>query len=212
VTRARHEDWGDDLAAQELAWEAVSCALFPLDKLYLATASARRCPWQFAATEAVITPPGAAVQGLAGSPGWIVFGHNCEGDRFAVDLTPGPRGHAGQVIMLRREDLVGAALVCGSLTDMVVRKRGKRYPARRKPELPVVARVNGAALKSIQAAAHPDLEVLSIGVWEGEPLSLAPVTGLPRLRTLTAHPGTLASPLEIAEMTGLEFLTLGPEE
>ncbi|MFF3582898.1 hypothetical protein [Streptomyces mirabilis] len=49
-------------------------------------------------------------------------------------------------------------------------------------------------------------------MWEGEPLSLAPVTGLPRPRTLTAYPGTLADPLEIAELTGLEFLELEPED
>ncbi|MFE5084955.1 hypothetical protein [Streptomyces mirabilis] len=75
-----------------------------------------------------------------------------------------------------------------------------------------MARVNIASLSSVEAAVHPELEVLSIGVWEGEPLSLVPVTGLPRLRTLTAYPGTLADPLEIAELTGLEFLELGPED
>ncbi|MGW1146774.1 SMI1/KNR4 family protein, partial [Streptomyces sp. NPDC002454] len=77
---------------------------------------------------------------------------------------------------------------------------------------PVVARVNRSSLESVRAAAHPALEVLSIGVWEGAPLSLAPVVGLPRLRTLTAYPGTLADPLEIKELTGLEFLALGPQE
>ncbi|MGW6877735.1 hypothetical protein ACWGHA_36040 [Streptomyces xanthophaeus] len=75
-----------------------------------------------------------------------------------------------------------------------------------------MARVNGQALNSVQAAAHPDLEVLSIGWWEDAPLSLAPVTGLPFLRTLTANPRTLADPLEIAELTALEFLELGPVE
>jgi hypothetical protein len=33
-----------------------------------------------------------------------------------------------------------------------------------------------------------------------------------RLRTLTAYPGTLADPLEITRLTGLEFLELGPDE
>jgi hypothetical protein len=78
--------------------------------------------------------------------------------------------------------------------------------------MPAVARVNRGALRSIEAVANPDLEVLSIGVWEGEPLSLAPVADLPRLRTLQAMPGTLADPLEIAGLTRLEFLALGPEE
>ncbi|MFJ8231024.1 SMI1/KNR4 family protein [Streptomyces sp. NPDC094448] len=33
--------------------------------------------------------PGDAVQGLVGSPGWIVFGDTGGGDRPAIDLTPG---------------------------------------------------------------------------------------------------------------------------
>ncbi len=49
-------------------------------------------------------------------------------------------------------------------------------------------------------------------MWNGEPLSLAPVAGLPRLRTLIAYPRTLADPLEIASLTGLEYLELSPED
>ena len=75
-----------------------------------------------------------------------------------------------------------------------------------------MARINIHSRTSVQAAAHPALEVLSIGVWDGEPLSLAPVTGLPRLGTRTAYPGTLADPLEIAKLTGLEFLERGPQD
>ncbi len=149
---------------------------------------------------------------MSARPGWIAFGRNGDGDRLAVDLTPGPRGRTGQIIMLSHEHNIGAELLYDSLTDMVVHKRRKRRRARREPGPPVVARVNRVALKSIQAAAHPGLEVLSIGVWDGEPLSLAPVIGLPPLRTLTAYPGTLADPLEIAGLNGLEFLELGPEE
>ena len=72
--------------------------------------------------------------------------------------------------------------------------------------------MNARGVPSVEAAAHPGLEALSIGVWEDEPISLRPVMGLPRLRTLSAYPGTLADPLEIAELTGLEYLELGPEE
>ena len=204
-------DWGRDPEVTELVGKTVGCYLYPLDGIYVATASARRRGWRYAATEAAVTPPGAAVQGLAGSPGWIVFGHS-DGDEFAVDLTPGPRGHTGQVIMLRREDCIGGELLHACLTDRVMKKPRKPRRGTRQPEPPVVARVNRGALQSIHAAAHPDLEVLSIGVWEGEPLSLAPVTGLPRLRTLTALPGTLADPLEIASLPGLEYLELGPDE
>ncbi|GGR32080.1 SMI1/KNR4 family protein [Streptomyces netropsis] len=212
VTRARWEDWGNDYAAATRAAEAVGCELFGLDDLYIADASSRECLWEFAAMEAVVTPPDAAVQGLVGSPGWIVFGDNGGGDRLAIDLIPGPRGHIGQIILLSHEENVGADLLADSLTDLVLNRSSKEDRARRGDQPPVVARVNIASLKSIQAAAHPGLEVLSIGVWEGAPLSLGPVAGLPLLRTLTAYPGTLADPLEIAELTGLEFLELGPEE
>ncbi|MEC4017053.1 SMI1/KNR4 family protein [Streptomyces sp. H27-D2] len=212
VTRARRGDWGGDYEAAERVFEAVGCELFSPDDLYIADAPSRPCPWEFAATAAVATPPDAAVQGLVGSPGWIAFADTGGGDRIAVDLTPGPRGHTGQIIVLDHEQNIGADLLADSLTDLVMNGRGEGRSGRRGDKPPVVARVNVGSLTSVQAAADAGLEVLSIGVWDGEPLSLAPVTGLPRLRTLTAYPGTLADPLEIAKLTGLEFLQLGPEE
>ena len=212
VTRARWQDWGDDYEAAERQSTAVGCQLFALDDLYIADASSRHCRWEFAAMQAVVTPPDAAVQGLVGSPGWIAFGDNGGGDRLAVDLTPGPRGHTGQVIILSHEENIGACLVADSLTDLVMNQHSKRPGGSVGDQPPVVARVNIRSLPSIEAAAHPGLEVLSIGVWDAEPLSLAPVSELPRLRTLTAYPGTLADPLEIAELATLEYLELGPQE
>ncbi|MFE7242286.1 SMI1/KNR4 family protein [Streptomyces sp. NPDC057580] len=212
VTRSRSEDWGDDYEAAERECMAVGCELFALDDLYIADASSRHCLWKFAAKEAVVTPPDAAVQGLVGSPGWIAFGDNGGGDRLAVDLTPGPRGHAGQIIILSHEENIGACLVADSLTDLVMNRRSKRRGRAGGDQPPAVAHVNIRRLPSVEVAAHPGLEVLSIGVWDAEPLSLAPVTELPRLRTLAAYPGTLADPLEIAELTTLEYLELGPEE
>ncbi|MFB6957682.1 hypothetical protein ACFCYB_11680 [Streptomyces sp. NPDC056309] len=162
--------------------------------------------------EAVDTRSDTAVQGLVGSPGWIVFGH-WDGDRLAVDLTPGPGGHTGQVIVLIREESVGAGLIAHSLTELVLPGWGEFGPRwRADDEPPTVAHVNSRGLSSVEAAAHPALEVLSIGVWEGEPLSLEPVVDLPRLRTLRAEPGTLANPLEISRLTGLEFLELCPQD
>ncbi|GAA1227797.1 SMI1/KNR4 family protein [Kitasatospora nipponensis] len=212
VTRANGEDLGGDWELAGRHSQAVRCELFGLDDLFVAEAATRHCDWQFAAMEAIDIRPDAAVQGLVGSPGWIVFGDNGGGDRLAVDLTPGPRGHTGQVIILSHEESVGAALVADSLTDMVLDRPGTEPSSwdARKP--PSVARVNESGLRSIEAAAHPGLEVVSVGVWDGEPFSLAPLTGLPRLRTLGAYPGTLADPLEIAKLTGLEFLELGPQE
>ncbi|MFI0505051.1 SMI1/KNR4 family protein [Streptomyces albogriseolus] len=212
VTRARREDWGDDYAAQERVSDAVGCELFSLDGLYIADAASRPCPWRFAADDAVVTAPDAAVQGLVGSPGWIVFGDNGGGDRLAVDLTHGPGGHTGQVIVIDHERTIGAGLRADSLTDMVIDLPDGWRQDRDADGPPVVARVNTHYLDSVGAAAHPELEVLCIGWRKGAPVSLAPVAGLPRLRTLTAIPGTLADPLEIAGLTGLEYLSLGPEE
>ncbi|WP_280840095.1 SMI1/KNR4 family protein [Micromonospora sp. A200] len=212
VTRGRWQDWGDDYAAAERVARAVGCELFPLDELCIADAPSRPCPWRFAATEAVVTPPDAAVQQVVGSPGWIAFGDNGGGDRIAVDLTPGPHGHVGQIIMLDHERNIGASLLADSLTDLVMHRRSNWHASHREDQPLAVARVNIRSLTSVQAAAHPRLQVLSIGVWDGEPLSLSPITGLPRLRTLTAYPGTLADPLEIAKLNGLEYLELGPEE
>jgi len=212
VTRGNWwHDFGDDYAVLDRMAEAVGCEPRPLDQLYVADLASRPCPWAFAALEAVATPPDAAVQGVVGSPGWIVFGDNGGGDRLAVDLTPGPRGHVGQVIVLDHEQNIGANLIADSLTDMVVHRTRAWQPAHRA-DRPVVARVNRWGLSGVEAAVHPDLEVLGIGAREGEPVSLAPVVGLPRLRTLSAYPGALADPLEVAKLTGLEFLELGPAQ
>ncbi|GHH89019.1 SMI1/KNR4 family protein [Streptomyces capitiformicae] len=215
VTRARWQDWAGDHEAAEREVMAVGCELFALDDLYIADVSSRPSLWRFAAKEAVVTPPDAAVQGLVGSPGWIAFGDNGGGDRLAVDLTPAPGGHLGQIIILSHEENIGADLVADSLTDLVLRgpdEQPRRRRRRGDEEPPAVAWVHHRSLRSIEAAAHPGLEVLNIGVWDEDPFSLAPVIGLPRLRTLSAYPGTLADPLEIARLSGLEYLELPPED
>ncbi|MFH9174333.1 SMI1/KNR4 family protein [Streptomyces albogriseolus] len=208
VVRGRYEDW-DDLRDP---YDIIGCELFPLSEVYIADAASREVLWQFGAMDAVETGPEHAVQQLVGSPGWIVFGDNGGGDRIAVDLTPGPDGHLGQVIIIGHEGNIGAGLVADSLTDMVVHGHFDGRPVPKVERPPLVAYVNRASLPSIEAAAHPGLEVLSIGVWEKEPLSLVPVFDLPRLRTLSAYPGTLADPCEISRLTHLEYLELPPAE
>ncbi|CAM5584835.1 SMI1/KNR4 family protein [Streptomyces griseomycini] len=212
VTRAQWKDWGGDYEAAQRVSDAVGCELFPLDGLYVADARSRPCPWQFAADDAAVTAPDAAVQGLVGSPGWIAFGDNGGGDRLAIDLTPGPAGHTGQVIVIDHERTIGAGLRAESLTDMVINRPNGWHLDRDTDGPPVVARVGTHLPGGVEEAARPELEVLRIGRREGEPVSLAPVVGLPRLRTLTADAGTLADPLEIAGLTGLEYLSLGPED
>ncbi|MGW9213231.1 SMI1/KNR4 family protein [Embleya sp. NPDC055664] len=214
VTRSHWEDWQDDDEAARRQSEAVRCELFGLADLYVAEAATRYFLWRFAAMDAIDLRPDAAVQGLVGSPGWIVFGDNGGGDRLAVDLTPGPRGHTGQVIILSHEESVGAGLVADSLTDMMLDRRRRAESGLRGAgrESPAVAWVNASSVRSLEAAAHPGLEVVSIGVWNDPPLSLAPLIGLPRLRTLTAYPDTIADPREIAGLTGLEYLELAPRD
>ncbi|MER7770517.1 SMI1/KNR4 family protein [Kitasatospora sp. NPDC096140] len=206
-------DWEADFAEQQAAEAAVGCELSPLEWLFTADADTRPCPWQYAATEAVATPPDAAVQDLVGSPGWIGFGSN-GGDTFAVDLTPGPRGHLGQVILIDHEQHIGAELYGESLTELVLNGFERCAPrGRDRQRLPVTARVGDHhELSDLTSAAHPALEVVEIFRHGGAPLSLAPVAGLPRLRTLTAHPGTLADPLEVTGLGELEYLGLGVEE
>ncbi|MEU5790654.1 SMI1/KNR4 family protein [Micromonospora purpureochromogenes] len=106
---------------------------------------------------------------MVGSPGWIAFGDNGGGDRIAVDLTPGPRRYVGQVIMLDHEQNIGASLLADSLTDLVVHRRRNWHSGYRGDQPPVVARVNIRSLTSVQAAAHPRLEVLAIGTAPDHP-------------------------------------------
>lgn len=90
----------------------------------------------------------------------------------------GPARTRGQIIMRDHEQDVGGDLLADSLTDLVSNGLGEGRRGPRGDQPPAVARVNIGGLSSVEAAAHPELEVLSIGVWEGEPLSLAPVTAL----------------------------------
>ncbi|MFJ3728598.1 SMI1/KNR4 family protein [Streptomyces sp. NPDC090045] len=211
VTQVYGDDDEFDFEEAERAGEAVGCELSGLGHLYSVDAAVRHPGWDHGATRTVGIAPDVAVQGLAGSPGWIGFGSN-GGDEFAVDLTPGPAGYFGQVILVDHEQSLGACLVADSLTDFVLGRMREEPRGRRGDKLPAEAEVGIGCLETIQAAAHPALEVLSIRAWDGIPFSLAPVVGLPRLRTLTAMPGTLADPLEIAQLTGLEFLEIGAQE
>lgn len=209
--RVTRVDWGDDFDAATRAGDAVGCELSGLEDLHVVDAAARHPGWGLGAKRAISTAPGAAVQALAGSPGWVGFGSN-GGDEFAVDLTPGPGGHFGQVILVDHEQSLGAELVADSLTDFVLGRLRKEDQDRRGDAPDAVARVGAGGAETVQAAAHPALEVLSIGAGDGAPHSLAPVAGLSRLRTLTALPGTLADPLEVAALTALEFLELGARD
>ncbi|MFJ8208991.1 SMI1/KNR4 family protein [Streptomyces sp. NPDC096033] len=210
VTRAQRADWRGDYEAASRHSEAVRCELFELEGLYIAEATTRECPWPYAAMEAVRTHPSSAVQGLAGSPGWIAFADNGGGDRLAIDLTPGPCGHIGQVILISHEEDIGARLLAHSLTDLLL-DRPPTESGSAEPQAPAATSF-AYDQETLEGAAHPGLEALRLGASGGRPVTLAPLIGLPRLRSLAAEPGTLVDPAEIAALTGLEYLELGSRE
>jgi cell wall assembly regulator SMI1 len=207
VVGTRQEDW-DTAVHEAVPWE-----LFPLEKVHVADAASRSARWHVTALQAVVTAPGAAVQGLAGSPGWIVFGDDGCGDLLAVDLTPGPGGRTGQIVALALEEPAGAHLVADSLLDLLRGAEPRGDAAAGDPDRDrVVARLDAWTRRGVEEVARPELEVLCVGRLDGPPADLAPLAGLPRLRTLSALPGTLADPRQIGALTGLEYLELGPAE
>jgi cell wall assembly regulator SMI1 len=201
VVRAGREDRLDGVS------EVLGFELLGLDGVFVADAVCRPHWWEFAAMEAVVTSPDDLVQGVVGSPGWIAFADNGGGDRYAIDLTPGPRGYRGQVILISHEESVGAVPIAESLTDLVVRGREYDYPETTGEQTPVFVHARDGDLP-----VHPELEVLSLGLSNAGPFRLAPLVGSPRLRTLTAGAGSLADPREVALLTGLEYLELDVDD
>ncbi|MFE0774493.1 SMI1/KNR4 family protein [Streptomyces sp. NPDC058861] len=116
--------------------EAVGWELLSPDRVYAADTASRPASWEHTAMNAVGTGPDATVQGLAGSPGWIVLGDTGGGDPIAFDLAPGPRGHLGQVIVMSHEENCGAELVVDSLTGLVLGRRAKEGRGKGRAERP----------------------------------------------------------------------------
>ncbi|HEY7277576.1 MAG TPA: SMI1/KNR4 family protein [Trebonia sp.] len=86
----RDGDEDDEPDERELTDAMLGELLVSLDGVHAGDAATRFPSWHLA-REAVITPPGAAVQQLVGSPGWIVFGDDHGDSRYAIDMTPGPQ-------------------------------------------------------------------------------------------------------------------------
>lgn len=129
------------------------------------------------------------MQDLVGSPGWIVIGGNGGGDQVAVDLTPAPRGHLGQIIVLDHEQSIGAYLLAESLTDLVLNPDRDCSVSRKRDRSPFAARVSHQDLTSVEAAAHPTLEILSLGMGDGEPFASPPSWGCPTCVPSPPTPG-----------------------
>jgi cell wall assembly regulator SMI1 len=199
---------GRGWSLESVLWEIP----LPIDQVRIADPSLRHPDWFLGAKDVAMTPPGAAVQQLAGSPGWIVFGDDHAAFYYAIDMTPGDGGHVGQVIGLSIDESIGATLMARSLTAFLQGDRADDVSSHPDEELATAVIFEGGQA-AVDAAAHPALEVLTLSSSRGmEPVSLAAFAGLPRLRTLVADPGMLASPLEVEALANLEYLALGPAE
>ncbi|WP_125776435.1 SMI1/KNR4 family protein [Antribacter gilvus] len=182
VYRVTNAEHGGDWDRYAREAEVLGFVLRPLEELHFTDTTDRGLSFEDAATVAVTTSPSDAVQVLITSPGWLVIGDLSDGSGVPLCLDLTP----------------------GPVEDDSVREPGRKPPA--------VVLVNSADGWEIQRAAGADLEVLQIGWLDTEPTDLAPLIGLPRLRTLTAMPGKIADPLVIAKLTGLEYLRIGLDE
>jgi cell wall assembly regulator SMI1 len=217
VTRGNEDDYGPygEDPRHESDLEALGgIALFGLDGIERASkADVRKgMPLDDLARAAVITRSDSAVQGLVDSPNWIVIGDHGggSGDWVAIDLSPGPAGHIGQLVVLDHEYDIGADLIAESWTELVV--NGEVDPPSPALRLgpPEVVMMNGTDDTTVEAAANDELEVLEL--YQGEPADLTPLVGLPRLRTLIAEQGSVADPLVIGDLTNLTYLELGTDD
>lgn len=206
----RHDDDKHDpgWSTTALLWELP----VPIEEVRLIDPRFRHPSWHLAARDVAITAPGAAVQQLAGSPGWILFGDDHGSCYYAIDLTPGEGGHLGQVIALSIDDSIGAGLMASSLAAFLRGDEAHDVHAGVGEEL-ATATVFEGGQPAVDAAARPELEVLVLSsARDMARVSLAAFAGLPRLRTLIATPRILADPLEVATLKSLEYLELAVED
>lgn len=199
------EDYDDDYGENEqFLFEIVAPAARHEWDLY--QASARGAAWQYTAMETPRSGPAGALQPLAASPLWVPIGHDGGGNIFAVDLAPGPGGHVGQIVFLHHEDNAGAELVATSLSQFLAgRLTQDRHP---QPD-PATATVHRRTEQTLEQVPHPGLETLRVGVHSG-PVSLRPIAGLPRLRTVTLADRWPTDLDVLASLPALEFLSMVP--
>ncbi|MEV3938109.1 SMI1/KNR4 family protein [Glycomyces sp. NPDC049804] len=212
VLRVTRAEWSEQRDIEALG----GVELFGLDGIERASeADVRKgIPFPFLAAKAAVTGPDAAVQGLVDPPCWIVVGDHGggSGDWVAVDLMPGPAGHVGQLVVVSHEEEIGAQLLAESFTALVLDGGIEDYEDNPGEAPPYAVMVDSKQGHCVAAVATAELEVLRIGVWDAEPSDLTPLVGLPRLRTLIAHPGKIADPGVIGCLKGLEYLEIGPDE
>lgn len=186
----------------------LGCDPLPLDRVHVATADTFALPWRLGSALAAPAARGP-VQSLLGSDGWLVFAKTDDGERIAIDRTPGPGGHIGQVIVLHEDDFPG--LLAESVTELVVR-RPDLARGQSSYQLPAVADARCGGMASLAPFASRHLQVILIGTRQNPPLSLASLAGLPLVRTIIAAAGTVSDVTAVARMPALEYLQLGLAE
>jgi cell wall assembly regulator SMI1 len=176
--------------------------------------------WDDHALAAGRTTPDSHVQALSDPYGWIVFGRS-DAWTIALDMLPGPAGTVGQVIAYNDADgdhPFGAEVWADSLAAFlrIDPADPSTHPTMRgtfsTTALPLYGQIDIFTDHTVDDIAGPELEVAWIMPDDGVRYSLAPLAGLPRLRTLVAKPGSVTNLETVASLDALEYLKLGTDE
>jgi hypothetical protein len=207
------EIYVDEETSEDTSWRVpIPFDVWALDAPRRARRRADRLGWDFLALTAGTTPRDSPVQALSQPDEWFVLGQR-GGMSYAIDMAPGPSGKVGQIIgwfdANRGNHPFGAWVLADSLLDFVV---GRRQDGDRgvswTESLPEYGEISGRAHRHLSEVISPELEVLQIFAGPRDPVTIAPLVGLPRLRTLAASRGSIADPEQIGRIETLEFLRL----
>lgn len=125
--------------------------------------------WRLDATTLVPRDPSDRVQAVIGTPLWFPIGHDWGGNYYAVDLTPGPSGHRGQIVFLDHESSAGAELVADSLAELLA---GRQAPWEDDDDPdPRIAGLDQRDGVNPAVLVTPETEIINIGALP-EPLEI----------------------------------------
>ena len=171
-------------------------------------------------------PPGV-VRTVTWHPRWIPFAEHGDGNVFAVDLAPGPRGTTGQVIEFggSEDEDMPVPLVAGSVTDLLAElvdmlragdvdvEPGERFwmfPSYTQGEFPQPEHVNlkRQSLHDWLAALPDPGQVLELGIHDAGDVDLSPVAALSNLRVLAVAGAIEVTGVHALRSCPLDHLTI----